>query len=133
MTLAYAVALAEARSCLAALADAASDIYESSHCERLLVDLDGLHPVGPALSTIIGSNAELLDRPEAAIDRLIDLGGAGLSLELLRDAALFGRNVCRVEPGRHSMPVTVGLSSITLSTTTVPFDPAPVSGSNSTT
>lgn len=94
MELACAVALAEALSCLAALADAASDIYEISHYERLLIDLDGLHPAGPALSTIIGSEAELIDRLEAAVDRLIDLGGsAGLTLELLLDAALFGRDV----------------------------------------
>lgn len=83
MTLAYSTALAEARSCLAALADTASDIYESSHFERLLVDLDWLHPFGPALSPVAGAKAELLDRFEAAVDQMIDLGGDGLSLELL--------------------------------------------------
>lgn len=83
MTLAYAVALAEARSCLAALADAAADIYESSHFERLLIDLDGLHPLGSALSPVAGTKAELLDRLEAAVDQMLDLGGDGLSRELL--------------------------------------------------
>lgn len=96
MTLAYAIALAEARSCLAALADAAPDIYESSHSERLLIELDGLHPVGPALSATTGTRTELLDRLDAAVDQMIDLGEAdGLRLELLLDAALFGRDFGR--------------------------------------
>ena len=83
MSLAYAIALAQARSCLAALADAAPDICESSHYERLLIELDGLHPVGPALSPIHGTKDELLDRLEVAVDQMISLGGDGLSLELL--------------------------------------------------
>lgn len=83
MTLAYAITLAEARSCLAALADTAMDIYESSHYERLLIECDGLHPIGPALYPIAGTKTELLDRLEAAVDQMRDLGGDGLSLELL--------------------------------------------------
>jgi len=89
MSLAYAIALAEARSCLVALADAAADIYESSHYERLLIDLDRLHPVGPALSPTIGTKDERLDRLEAAVDLMLDLGeGDALSLELLIVQAL---------------------------------------------
>ena len=91
MSLAYAIALAEARSCLAVLADAAHDIYESSHYERLLIELDGLHPVGPALSPIHGTKDELLDRLEAAVDLMLDLGGDGLGLEPLLDGALSRR------------------------------------------
>ncbi len=87
MTLAHAIALAEARSCLAALADTASDIYQSNHYERLLVDLDGLHPIGPGLAPTTGTKAELLDRLEAAVDQMIDLGGDGLNLELLLTGA----------------------------------------------
>ena len=83
MSLAYAIALAEARSCLAALADAAPDICESSHYERLLIELDGLHPVGPALSPIHGTKHELLAGLEVAVDQMISLGDDGLSLELL--------------------------------------------------
>lgn len=83
MTLAYAIALTEARSCLAALADRATDVYESSHYDRLLIDLDGLHPWGPALWPMSGTKAELLDWLESAVDRMLDLGGDGLSLELL--------------------------------------------------
>lgn len=90
MTLAYATALAEARSCLAALADLVSDVYESSHYDRLLIELDGLHLFGPALSPITGTKAELRDRLEAAIDVMLDLGGDGLSLELLLIRAVEG-------------------------------------------
>jgi len=84
MSLPYAIALAEARSCLAAVADAATDVYESSHYERVLIDLDSLHPFGPALSPITGTKPELLDRMEAAVDHTLNLGeGDLLSLELL--------------------------------------------------
>src|SRR4051794_23344793 len=88
MTLAYAMALAEARSCLAALADDATDFDESSHFEHLLLDIDRLHPIGPGLSPTAGSKAELLARIEVAVDAMIGLGGDGLSLELLLARAL---------------------------------------------
>ncbi len=87
MTFAYAVALADARSCLAALADTATDFDTSVHYERLLLTLDLLHPDGPALYPLSGDRAALLDRFEADVDRLIDLGGDGLRLELLLAAA----------------------------------------------
>ena len=90
MTLAYAIALAEARSCLAALADTAQDINESIHCEHLLLDLDGLHSFGPGLSPTSGTKSEHLDRLEAAVDKMIEFGGDGLALEMLLDSALFG-------------------------------------------
>lgn len=86
---AYAVALAEARSCLAALADNADDFDESVRYEHLLRDLDTLHPFGPALTRISCTKAGLLDRLETAVERMIRLGGDGLSLELLLAAALF--------------------------------------------
>lgn len=88
MTLAYAVALAEARSCLAALADDATDFDESSHFEHLLLDLDRLHPIGPGLWPTAGTKAELLARLEVAVDVMIALGGDGLSLELLLVSAM---------------------------------------------
>lgn len=89
MTLAYALALAQARSCLAALADTAPDFDESIRYEYLLLDLDMLHPIGPGLAPIAGTKAELLDRLEAAVDQMIELGGDGLSLELLLASAAF--------------------------------------------
>lgn len=82
MTLAYAIALAEARSCLGALADL-SQLDKSYRYERLLIDLDGIH-VGefPATYPMYGTRAELLARLEAAVDRMVQLGGDALSLEL---------------------------------------------------
>lgn len=88
MTLAYAIALAEARSCLAALADAATGFDESVYFEHLLLDLDSLHPDGPGLSPMLGSKDDLLDRLEAAVDKMLDLGGDGLQLEFLLAQAL---------------------------------------------
>lgn len=92
ITVAFAIALAEARSCLAALADGAVDFDESSHFAHSLLDLDldRLHPIGPGLSPIVGTRAELIDRLEGAADAMIALDGDRLSLELLVDSALFG-------------------------------------------
>jgi hypothetical protein len=72
------------------LADAAPDIFESSHYERMLIELDGLHPSGSALSPTTGAKAELLDCLEVAIDLMVNFGGDSLSLELLLNSALFG-------------------------------------------
>lgn len=60
MTLAYAIALAEARSCLAALVDTASAFEESIRYEHLLFDLDALHPIGPTLYATTGTKPDLL-------------------------------------------------------------------------
>lgn len=87
-SLAYAIALAEARSRLAALADGATDFDESIHFAHLLLDLDRLHPFGAGLSPVTGTKAERLYRLEAAVDQMIDLGGNSLSLELLLADAL---------------------------------------------
>ena len=83
VTLAYAIAVAEARSCLAALADAATDFDESVHYEHLLLALDALHPDGPALYAVAGDRGALLDRLDVAVDRMLALGGDLPSLELL--------------------------------------------------
>lgn len=85
MSLAYAIAVAEARSCLAALADDATDFDESIHFEHLLLDLDSMHePDGyPSLYPLLGSRPDFLSHLEAAVDQMLDLGGEGLSLGLL--------------------------------------------------
>ena len=90
-TVTYAIALAEARSCLAALADAAASFDESIHFEHLLLCLDGMHEHDfPALYLLAGQRAELMRRLERAVDQMIDLGGDGLSLELvLADAGVW--------------------------------------------
>ncbi len=81
-TLAYVEAYAAARSCLGALADV-SDFDESCRYERLLIDLDGIHAGDfPATDPVYGTPTELLARLEAAVDRMIQLGGNALSLEL---------------------------------------------------
>lgn len=81
--LVYARALAEARSCLAALADRAADVEQASYFERLLIALDQLHPNGSATYPLDGDDADLIGRLELAVDRMVDLGGDALSLELL--------------------------------------------------
>lgn len=98
MTLAYAIALAEARSCLAALADSTADFDESVHYEHLLLDLDTLHPIGPGLSPTAGTKVELLDRLEGAVDRMIDLGGDGLRLERILISSIQPRLVASPHP-----------------------------------
>lgn len=90
MTIAYAVALVEARSCLAALADCATDFDASILYEHLLLELDGMHEADsyPVLYPLAGDRAALLRRLEAAVDQMLDLGGEGLRLELLLAQAL---------------------------------------------
>lgn len=88
MTFAYAEAYAAARSCLGALAEIA-DFDGSCRYERLLIDLDGLHGGDfPANYPMLGSRLELLAHLEDEVDRMIELGGDGLSLELLLASAL---------------------------------------------
>ena len=84
------IALGEARSCLAALADSTDDVDLSAHFDRLLIQFDIITgDVGHACSPVAGSRAEILARLEGAVDEVLNLGGAdGLSLELLLDAAM---------------------------------------------
>ncbi len=78
----YWQAYADARSSLGALADM-TDIDDPSRYDSLLIQLDGIQggvfPATPAPWTA----AELLTRLEDAVDRMIEQGGDGLSLELL--------------------------------------------------
>ena len=88
MTFAYVEAYAAARSCLGALADI-SDFHDSCRYERLLIDLDGIHGGDfPATYPMPGTRLELLAHLEDEVDRMIELGGDWLSLELLLASAL---------------------------------------------
>lgn len=76
-------AYADARSCLGALADLAVG-NDPGRFESLLIQLDGIHGGAfPATCPGPWTAAELLTRLEDAVDRMIEQGGDGLSLELL--------------------------------------------------
>ena len=88
MTFAYVEAYAAARSCLGALADL-SDFDDSCRFERLLLDLDCMHGGDfSATYPMPGTRPELLAHLEGEVDRMMVLGGDGLSLELLLASAL---------------------------------------------
>lgn len=100
----YLIALGEARSCLAALADSTDDIDLSSHYDHLLIELDDITgDIGPACSPMTGTPAELLRQLEHALDRLAEYGVDGLNLELLLVAA---SGACLVD--RRVSPIFVG-------------------------
>lgn len=85
MTLAHALILAEARSCLAALADMATSFDQSVAYERLLLRVDWLHGDDtPAYEPMPGVGLDHLQRrAEDAIERLVEFGVDALSVELL--------------------------------------------------
>ena len=88
MTFAYVEAYAVARSCLGALADI-SDFDDSCRFEHLLLDLDCIHGGNfPATYPMAGTQSELLAHLEDEVDRMVELGGDGLNLELLLASAL---------------------------------------------
>lgn len=79
----YVQKLAEARSCLAALADA-SPYEQSIEYEGALLELDALH-LGryPATVDMPGSFGELRCLADVALEALIDLGADALRIELI--------------------------------------------------
>lgn len=86
MLLAHAVALVEARTYLAALADQAATFEASLAYERTLLYLDSSHPDDfPALDThgLITDRATLRALAETAIEELVDHGVDALHVELL--------------------------------------------------
>lgn len=82
--------IAEARSCLAALADLATDLDESSRYENLLIDFDEPVPDGPATWPINGDRREVLARLAAAADALTFVSPDPLTFELI-----WARAMCR--------------------------------------
>lgn len=85
MFLLRAYCLAEARSCLAALADLATSADTTAAYERLLIDLDVITgDVGPATYLIVGVSVdELVERAEVALGCLTAYGVDALDVELL--------------------------------------------------
>lgn len=85
MTLAHAIALDEARSCLAALADTATTLDASVAYEHALLYLDAIHgDYGPGIDYPTETDrSRLLRRAEAAIEALAMHGVDELSVELL--------------------------------------------------
>lgn len=97
ITLRYAATLAEARSCLGALADA-SPFEPSIAYEHLLLELDAMHDgLCPATFPIAHSPPELHRRLEARLEDLCDLGGDPLLIELI--LAQLDEIRPRAEPG----------------------------------
>lgn len=80
----YDVALAEARFCLAALADGATNPDDAAHFEQLLIDLDAAHNDDClALTEVVAPSEELLDVLVRSIEQMQRLGGDRLRLEIL--------------------------------------------------
>lgn len=87
MLLAHALALAEARSYLAALADSAATFDASVEYERVLLQIDYLHgDFIPGISHVPAHSSDVLfDVAYAAIEELVEHGTDLLSVELLLD------------------------------------------------
>jgi len=85
MFLLHACCLAEARSCLAALADLAKSADITAVYERLLIDLDVITgDVGPATYPIAGVSVdELVQRAVLALGCLMGCGVESVGVELL--------------------------------------------------
>lgn len=86
MLLTHAIALAEARTYIAALANAASTLDASAAYEQALNYLDSIHVDDvPALDThrLIDDRAALHALAESAIAQLVGHGVDGLQVELL--------------------------------------------------
>jgi hypothetical protein len=65
------------------------DFDDSCRYERLLIDLDGIRGGDfPATYPMLGTRPELLAHLEDEVDRMVELGGDGVSLERLFASAL---------------------------------------------
>jgi len=85
MLLTHAYLIAEARSCLAVLADSAPSFEESYAYDHALLELDGvLGDEGPGCSELDAADrADLRARAECAIEGLVEFGADALRIELL--------------------------------------------------
>jgi hypothetical protein len=86
MLLSHAIALAEARSCLAALADTAVTFEASVTYERVLLQLDWIHGddvPGLDASGLTDDPNVLFPNAESAIEELVDFAVDALQIELV--------------------------------------------------
>lgn len=85
MLLSHARVVAQARSCLAALADSARTFDASVEYDRVLLEVDAIHgDRTPALYRVPDIDPALLyDAAEAAIEALVGFGVDALQVELL--------------------------------------------------
>ena len=86
MLVSHAIALAEARSCLAALADTAVTFEASIEYERVLLRLDGIHGddvPGLDASGRTDDRTVLYSSAESAIEELVDFAVDALQIELV--------------------------------------------------
>ena len=86
MLLSHAVALAEARSCLAALADTAVSFEASVEYERVLLQLDWVHGDDVPWLDASGRTDDrtvLFSLAESAIEGLVDFAVDPLQIELV--------------------------------------------------
>lgn len=93
MLLPHALALAEARSAVAALADAARTQTASIEYERVLLQLDWIHHgIAPGITPALQDSRDVLfGIAETAIDSLGNFGIDILQLELVLDMLLAAR------------------------------------------
>jgi hypothetical protein len=86
MLLSHAVVLAEARACLAALADTAVTFEASVEYERVLLQLDWIHGddvPGLDASGLTDDGNVLFSIAESAIEELVDFDVDALQIELV--------------------------------------------------
>ena len=95
MLLAHAATLAEARSCVAALADNAVTIDASIEYDRVLLQIDFIHgDLIPAISPVTVTDRDVLFTvAESAIEDLATHGIDGLTVELVLDMLCAAREL----------------------------------------
>jgi hypothetical protein len=92
----HAIALAEARSCLAALADTAVTFEASVEYERVLLQLDWIHGDDvPGLdpSGLTDDRNALFSTAESAIEELVDVDVDALQVELVLAMLIAARDL----------------------------------------
>ena len=95
MMLAHAVTLAQARSCVAALADNPVTIDAAIEYDRVLLQIDIIHgDYIPAINPVqLTDRDALFSVAESAIENLVEYGVDGLTVELVLDMLYAAREL----------------------------------------